>query len=267
MIRQPAVAGSFYPKNPQELRSLVGSLLQAEPEPQPATALILPHAGYIYSGAVAGEVLAQTRIPPTVLLFGPNHYGVGDEIACSAADAWQSPLGETPIAKELRRSLCVEIPQMRQDERAHLQEHSLEVMLPLLQERQPQLKILPIALRSLSLEECLQLGTQVARVLQAGNEEVLLLASSDMNHFLDAETTYRLDHLAIDAMTAFDPRRLFETVQENQISMCGVLPAVVVMQAARELGGSDCRLVRYAHSGLVNGDNSRVVGYAGMAIS
>lgn len=267
MIRQPAVAGSFYPDNPGQLLKQLGSLLQSEQVPQPATGIIVPHAGYVYSGAVAGELLAQTRIPRTVLLFGPNHYGAGDAIACSAADAWQTPLGTVSIATELRSTLCVEAPQIRQDERAHLQEHSLEVMLPLLQQRQADLQIVPIALRSLPLADCLQLGSSVANVLRGLGDEVLMLASSDMSHFLDAETTYRLDHLAIDAMTAFDPQRLFSTVAENRISMCGVLPAVVVMQAAKELGARECQLVRYAHSGQVNGDNSRVVGYAGLSLN
>ncbi len=267
MIRQPAVAGSFYPKNPAELQNELSALLHSTKEAQTATAIIVPHAGYVYSGAVAGELLAQTRIPQTVLLFGPNHYGLGNDIACSAADAWQTPLGQVPIEKGLRSRLCEQIPEIAQDERAHYQEHSLEVMIPFLQQRQPELQIVPIALRPLSLEQCLQLGSAVASVLHAFSEEVLLLASSDMNHFLDADTTYRLDHLAIDAMTTFDPQRLFATVNENRISMCGVLPAVVVMQAAKELGASQCQLVRYAHSGQVNGDNSRVVGYAGLMIA
>ncbi len=267
MIRQPAVAGSFYPADVNELSRQLASLLDSAQAPQPATGVIVPHAGYVYSGAVAGKLLAQTKIPPTLLMFGPNHYGLGDDIACSAADAWETPLGTVPIATGLRRKLCEQIPQIRQDERAHLQEHSLEVMLPLLQKLQPGLQVVPIALRSLSLADCLQLGSAVAAILQDLEEEVLLLASSDMNHFLDADRTQQLDHLAIDAMTAFDPERLFNTVTENRISMCGVLPAVVVLQAAKECGAKQCRLVCYAHSGQINGDNSRVVGYAGLTIS
>ncbi len=267
MIRQPAVAGSFYPQQKEELSRLLASLLHSEQNPQQARGLIVPHAGYIYSGAVAGELLAQTKIPPTVLMFGPNHYGLGDDVACSAADGWETPLGTVPIASDLRRELCARIPQIRQDERAHLQEHSLEVMLPLLQKLTTELQVVPIALRSLSLNDCLQLGSAVAAVLQDWEEDVLLLASSDMNHFLDAEQTQQLDQLAIDAMTAFDPEHLFAAVTENHISMCGVLPAIVVLQAAKQLGAKECRLVRYAHSGQINGDNSRVVGYAGLTIN
>ncbi|HEY5673235.1 MAG TPA: AmmeMemoRadiSam system protein B [Malonomonas sp.] len=267
MIRQAVVAGSFYPANPAELQVEVERLLQTEQPPQAAKALIVPHAGYVFSGAVAGEVIAATKIPRVVLLLGPNHQGAGCEIAVTEAESWATPLGNVPIAAALRSQLCAAISDLQVDERAHQFEHSLEVMLPMLQHSQPQLQIVPIALRYLSLNQCLQLGSDLAAVLKQLSEEVLLLASSDMNHFKDAETTERLDCMAIKKMTDYDPVGLYQTVQENRISMCGVLPAVVVMQAARELGASRCRLLRHTHSGQVNGDNHRVVGYAALSIN
>lgn len=267
MIRQAVVAGSFYPADPAQLQAEVESLLHTNQTPLPATAIIAPHAGYVFSGAVAGELIAATKIPETVLLIGPNHRGAGSDIAVTAADFWATPLGNVPIEDSLRRQLCTAITELQIDERAHQLEHSLEVMLPLLLKRQPKLQIVPISLRSLSLEECLQLGTKVASVLKEFAAEVLLLASSDMNHFLDAETTEQLDQLAIRKMTDYDQSGLYRTVQDNGISMCGMLPAVVVMQAAQQLGASECRLLRHTHSGLVNGDNNRVVGYAALTIS
>ena len=266
MIRQPAVAGSFYPAGPRELSDQLTALLPDE-TPTPAKAIIVPHAGYIYSGAVAGEVIGTTKIPETVLLLGPNHYGAGPTAAVSTVDGWSTPLGKVPLATDLRDHLCRQIEILQPDDSAHLQEHSLEVMLPFLQRMQPKLQVVPISLRSLSLADCLALGDSLGAVLRDWPVEVLLLASSDMNHFRDAETTSKLDHLAIEAMTAYNPVELYETVMNNQISMCGVLPAVIVMQAAKKLGASHCRLVRYAHSGLVNHDNSRVVGYAGLSIN
>lgn len=267
MIRQPAVAGSFYPANPVQLNHELDQLLPAAAVVQPAKAIIVPHAGYIYSGAVAGELIAGTRIPRTVVLLGPNHQGAGHDIAVTGAEQWATPLGNVPIAGQLREQLCVEVADMVVDERAHQYEHSLEVMLPFLLRCQPELQIVPISLRALSYAAASQLGHSLAQVLRSQSEEVLLLASSDMNHFLDADTTKRLDNLAISAMTDFDPQALYQTVVENHISMCGVLPAVVVMQAAKELGATACRLVRYAHSGQVNGENSRVVGYAGLSMN
>ena len=266
MIRQPVVAGSFYPEGPSALAKQLDKLVRSEQPPQPAKAIIAPHAGYVFSGAVAGELMAATQIPPTVLLLGPNHHGVGSNIAISAAESWSTPVGDVPIVDSIRQQLCLENTDIVVDERAHQYEHSLEVMLPLLLKCQPDLQIVPITLRSLDLAECLQLGTDIANVLKRQDDEILLLASSDMNHFLDAVTTRQLDFKAISAMTAFDPQALYRTVHENRISMCGVLPAVVVMQAAKELGASECHLLRYAHSGQINDDNSRVVGYAALSM-
>ncbi|WP_303721623.1 AmmeMemoRadiSam system protein B [Malonomonas rubra] len=266
MIRQPAVAGSFYQADPIRLKHDLDQLLSSKIPPQKVKALIVPHAGYIYSGAVAGELFAGTQIPQTVVLLGPNHHGAGHDIAVTGADGWEMPFGTVPIAADLRDKLCAAVQGLVIDDRAHQLEHSLEVMLPFLQCRQPHLSIVPISLRSLRYEDAAQLGKSIAAVLQRQKQEVLLLASSDMNHFLDADTTQKLDSLAINEMTGYDPEGLYKTVMENRISMCGVLPAVVVMHAAKDLGAASCRLVRYAHSGMVNGDNNRVVGYAGLMI-
>jgi AmmeMemoRadiSam system protein B len=267
MIRQPAVAGSFYPAGQQELSAQVASLMPADLPAVAARGLIAPHAGYVYSGAVAGELIAGTRVPETVLLLGPNHHGSGPPVSVSSVDGWATPLGNVPLAVALREQLCRRIEMLELDDRAHLREHSLEVMLPFLRHVQPHLQIVPLALRSLALADCLLLGDLLGAVLADWPTEVLLLASSDMNHFLDAETTRKLDALAIAQMTACDPAGLYATVMEHRISMCGVLAAVVVLQAAKGLGATRCRLVRYAHSGEVNHDNSRVVGYAGLSIT
>ena len=266
MVRQPAVAGSFYPANPEELAAQIDSFLTTEYESRQVKGLIVPHAGYVYSGVVAGEVFAAADIPRQVILIGPNHHGAGADIAVSGADSWAMPLGDIPIATPLREQLVNDIPVLSMDDQAHRYEHSLEVMLPFLLRLQPDLQIVPIALGHLSLIDCLQLGTALAQVLNGWTEDVLLLASTDMNHFSSAEISKKLDFMAIDAMTAYDPQRLYQVVRENQISMCGVLPTVTVMQAAHDLGARECQLVRYTHSGEVNGDNSSVVGYAGLIL-
>ena len=266
MVRQPAVAGSFYPANPEELTAQIDSFLTTEYESKNVKGLIVPHAGYIYSGAVAGEVFAAAEIPEQVILIGPNHHGAGADMAVSGADSWATPLGDIPVATALRDQIVNDIPPLSIDDQAHKYEHSLEVMLPFLLRRQPKLQIVPIALGQLSLADCLQLGTALAQTLKSWDQKVLLLASTDMNHFSSAETSKKLDSMAINAMTAYDPQRLYRVVRENQISMCGVLPTVTVMQAAHDLGARECQLIRYAHSGQINGDNSSVVGYAGLTI-
>lgn len=267
MIRQPAVAGSFYPADPAELATQLDSLLKVKQEPNNVRGIIVPHAGYVYSGAVAGEVFTAAEIPKQVILIGPKHYAAGANIAVSGADAWATPLGTVPIAAALRDQLVDNIVALTVDDQAHREEHSLEVMLPFLLCRQPELQIVPIALGQLSLTDCLQLGAEIAQVVENWNEDVLLLASTDMNHFSSAAISEKLDFLAIDAMTAYDLQRLYRVVRENRISMCGVLPTIVVMKAAYDLGARECRLIRYAHSGQVNGDYNRVVGYAGLTLS
>ncbi len=267
MIRQSAVAGQFYPADKFELTTQLDTFLRTKVKPKKVPGLIVPHAGYIYSGAVAGEVFAAVEIPRQVILLGPNHQDIGANIAVSGAAGWATPLGTIPVATALRQQLVAQIEVLSVDDRAHEYEHSLEVMLPFLLRRQPQLQIVPIVLGQLSLTDCLELGREIARVVEGSVGEVLLLASTDMNHFSSAEISEQLDFMAIDAMTAYDPQRLYQVVRENQISMCGVLPTIVVMQAAYDLGARVCQLIRYAHSGQVNGDNRRVVGYAGLTLS
>lgn len=266
MIRQPAAAGSFYPASPTELCAQVDSLLKVKCDTTKVKGLIVPHAGYIYSGAVAGEVFAGAKIPNQVILLGPNHHGTGENISVSGADAWATPLGNIPVSVTLRDHLTHSIPELSVDNLAHKHEHSLEVMLPFLVRRQRELQIVPISLGQLSLADCLHLGTALADTLKGWKDEVLLLASTDMNHFSTAARSEELDHMAINEMIDYNPQGLYQVVRDNRISMCGVLPAVIVMQAAHKLGARKCQLVRYAHSGQVNGDNSRVVGYAGFTL-
>lgn len=266
MIRQPAVAGSFYPADYSQLSAQLDEFLSVQGDELPAYGIIVPHAGYVYSGRVAGEVFATTSIPRQVVLLGPNHHGVGSRVAVSGAAGWQTPLGCIPVANQLRDKLAAEIELVQIDDLAHQYEHSLEVMLPFLQKRRQDLEIVPLTLGQLSFAECRSLGHAIAQVIKGWDEEVLLLASTDMNHFSTAEHSRQLDFMAITAMTAYDQRELYRVVRENHISMCGVLPTVAVMQAAEELGATECQLIDYAHSGQVNGDNSRVVGYAGLVL-
>ncbi len=266
MIRQPVVAGLFYPSSASELKRQLASFVTTGENKKKAIAAILPHAGYIYSGDVAGEVISRIKIPELVVLVGPNHHGRGEPIAVTATDAWTTPLGEVPVAKDFRAHLLNEIPQLVLDDRPHEQEHSLEVLLPFLQYVQSQVNIVPVALKHLDLEESSEFGRLLARAVKNWHEPVLLVASSDMNHFLPAEENTQLDARAIDAMTRFDVPGLYRVVDECQISMCGVLPVVSVMEAAKTLGAQRCELVRYSHSGEKSGDNRRVVGYAGLLI-
>lgn len=266
MIRQPAAAGTFYPRGKDELLKQLKTIIPSHRQPEPSLGLISPHAGYVYSGAIAGQLIADTELPQQIVLLGPNHHGVGEKAAICSEGSWHTPLGDVPIAEDLAGHLLQHCSLLKSDQLAHRFEHSIEVQVPLLQYLQPDLQIVPICLGSGSLSNWIGLGKDIGRALNDWPQNVLVIASSDMNHFLSADETRRLDRLAIDAAQALDPELLYRTVRDNDISMCGVIPAVVMLQAALDRGATECRLVRYGHSGEVNGDLSRVVGYAALRV-
>ena len=267
MKRMPAVAGSFYPETEQGLRSELKKLLSGPADRKQAIGLIVPHAGYIFSGAIAATGYQAVDIPATVLLLGPNHQGLGPQASIYARGSWQTPLGNLPVAETLADDLLNNCDLLEADELAHRFEHSLEVQLPFLQALRDDLRILPISLGHGPLDGWLTLGRQIGEALSRNEEQVLLLASTDMNHFASAAYSTEVDHLAITEMENYDPAGLFRLVRERQISMCGVIPTVVLLEAAKILGASSCRLLRYGHSGEVNGDLSSVVGYASLVVT
>jgi hypothetical protein len=268
MIRPPAVAGRFYPDDPRRLRSEVDSFLSGSDQEKKirAIACIVPHAGYAYSGSVAGEVYRRLQVPRRVILIGPRHYPRGAALAINSDGAWQTPLGMVPIDNLLAEKIVRGFPELREDNVAHSTEHSLEVQLPFLQQLVPSLAFVPIVIGPAQWDTLEGLGRALAAVIAAESEPVLLIASSDMNHYESDAVTRVKDRKAIDQILALDPRKLFDTVREEQISMCGYAAAVAVMIAANELGGMQAELVRYATSGEVNGDLQQVVGYAGMVL-
>ena len=267
MIRLPAVAGRFYPDDPRRLRAAVDSFLAGgEKMKIPVRACLVPHAGYLYSGAVAGEVYRRIEIPARVILLGPRHFPRGAPLAILSEGAWQTPLGLAPIDRSMAEKLVRAFPLLREDAVAHSAEHSLEVQLPFLQRLAPSFAFVPIAIGPAQWEPLEALGRALASVIAAEPEPVLLIASSDMNHYESDAITRVKDRKAIDQILALDPRKLFETVRDENISMCGYAAAVAAAIAARELGATGAELVRYATSGEVNGDMQEVVGYAGMVI-
>lgn len=266
MVRAPVVAGQFYPGDPRVLRQDVTRLLGPPQEGLAAFGVMVPHAGYVYSGSIAGKTLAGVKLSDPLLCLGPNHHGRGHRAALYAHGAWQTPLGSLPIAEELAAELLHSVPGLADDSLAHLPEHSLEVLMPFLQVRAPQTHIVPLCLAQAPLEDLIGLGEGIGRVLQRQAAPVLMLCSSDMNHFESGEVSRKKDQRAIARILALDPEGLYHTVREGRISMCGVVPAVVMLAAARVLGASQASLVEYGNSGEVNGDQSSVVGYAGVVI-
>jgi MEMO1 family protein len=284
-LRHPAVAGRFYPRDPEELRAEVRRFLSlsdssasnssqskssqsgsATQAPVRAVGCIAPHAGYMYSGHVAGVVFARVEIPRRCIVLCPNHTGMGRALAIMSEGAWEMPLGEVPIDGELAGALKQRFPGLQEDSAAHRAEHAAEVELPFLQVRQPRLRFVPIALGTTQYEVLEQLGVALADVVAAQEDSILLVASSDMNHYESDVMTRVKDHRAIERILTLDPRGLHEVVTEQNISMCGLGPAVTMLTAARQLGAKSAELVKYATSGDVSGDREMVVGYAGVVV-
>jgi len=265
MKRMPAVAGQFYPGTASGLSRTLLELTREEKERLPAIGVVSPHAGYVYSGAVAGELFSSIQVPGRAVIFCPNHTGIGEDAAIMSRGAWRMPWGDVPVDEELAARLETACPLLREDASAHSREHAIEVQLPFLHRFRPDVRIVPVALGRLSLEECRELGENVADAIEGDSERPLLVASSDMSHYVPDAVARKKDRMAIDRMLALDPEGLYRIVRTERISMCGVLPATVVLFAARRLGATSARLIRYATSGDVSREFDRVVGYAGLA--
>jgi hypothetical protein len=271
LLRHPAVAGRFYPGNPEDLRAEALAYLSQEGSKNTALVraigCIAPHAGYMYSGHVAGAMFAHVEIPQLCVVMCPNHTGKGRPLAIMSEGAWETPLGEVPIDDGFASALKRHFPALQEDSAAHRAEHAAEVELPFLQLLQPKLRFVPIALGTGQLETLEQLGLALADVISEQNEPVLMVASSDMNHYESDVITRAKDQLAIERILTLDPRGLHEVVTQQDISMCGFGPAVAMLTAARQLGAKSAELVKYATSGDISGDREMVVGYAGVVVS
>lgn len=265
-IRQPAVAGQFYPGNEAALRKELQRLIPTSGAKRKAIGAISPHAGYIYSGSAAGQLLAGIEIPRTVVILGPNHRGVGALAALAPEESWQTPLGSVPIEKRLAALIKQQIPQVEADASAHRMEHSLEVQVPFLQYLRPDVQIVPLCLAFGDFAGCELLGSGLASAIRQFDEEVLILASSDMTHYESAEVAKQKDSLALERALAFDAKGLVEVCRSQRITMCGVIPAAVMLVAAKALGAIAAELVAYTHSGQVTGDDREVVAYAAVAV-
>jgi MEMO1 family protein len=269
MIRPPAVAGSFYPSDARELARQIDGFTNAAtaaPPKIPARGCVVPHAGYMYSGHVAAAVYAAIEIPARCILLGPRHFPRGEAMAILTEGSFATPLGEAQIDSELARELAYECPRLREDAVAHEREHSLEVQIPFLQRLAGNFRFVPVVLATDRYPAIEELGHTVARVVAAQEEPVLVIASSDMNHYESEAITRAKDERAIARILALDPQGLYDTVRREQISMCGYAATVAMLVAVRDLGATEARLVRYATSGDINGDRERVVGYAGIVI-
>ncbi len=265
MIRQPGVAGSFYPGREKPLREMLDSMLADRVEPRPCPGLIVPHAGYVYSGKCAASGFKAVEITETVILIGISHRGRGAALAVDAHEYWSTPLGETAVDLELARRLTATSALFKLDKQASLLEHSLEVQLPFLQYLRPDVKILPITVSSVEAELLLAAGIELGRLLLE-ERKMLLVASTDFSHYLPATQAAELDRLALEKIEELDPMGLFTVVRDNRISMCGMPAAVLTLQSLKSTGARSAEIIQYTNSGEVSGDFAEVVAYASILV-
>lgn len=260
MIRRPAVAGTFYPGSKERLEKEVAGYITPAKQKKRVLGLISPHAGYVYSGACAGKGFAAVNIPAKVIILGVNHRGFGHSFAVDGSDYWSTPLGDAALDDELRSRLVKESKVFEIDSAAGRSEHSLEVQLPFIQYLNPGARIVPITVSCVDLRDLLLAGEEIAALLKE-DKDVFMVASTDMSHYIDAESANQQDHKAIDKILALDARGLYNTVMEERISMCGVAPTVIMLSAAVKAGAKKAEEVHYTNSGAVSGDYDQVVGY------
>jgi MEMO1 family protein len=266
MIRQPSVSGKFYPSSKKGLEDQIKFMACQDAVPRDVLGVVVPHAGYIYSGPVACELFSNIEITDSVIILGPNHTGSGRPAAIYASGSWSTPLGDITIDEEISESICTKTKLIEKDASAHIHEHSLEVQIPIMQYFRADFKIIPIVLSSRSLKDYQKIAHAIAGVISDSGKRILIVASSDMTHYEPQESAYKKDNLAIDAILKLDEKLLIERVARHGITMCGYVPVAVMIACVKVLGAKTAKLLRYATSGDITGDHEAVVGYAGIMV-
>jgi len=259
-MRKAVFAGSFYPSNGEAIISFFKNVKCLTPK-KDAVAAIVPHAGYIYSGKTAFKTLCSVNIPETVVVFCPNHRGLGWHLAVSSEDRWETPLGDVEVDVELSREIA-EFKYAKLDDVAHLYEHSLEVQLPILKILKPDAKIVAVSVATYNTSLLRDFAIHIAE--KTKNKDVLFVASSDMSHYVPADYAKKMDFMVIEALKKLDADTAFEVVEKYDISMCGILPAYVAVNIAKIKGAQKGEVIEYTNSGEATGDFNNVVAYLGM---
>jgi len=268
-VRKPVVAGQFYPASEKELKEQIGSFIKNNPFLKDVIACLVPHAGYTYSGRIAGETVSQIKMKNNFILLGPNHTGYGPEFSIMTEGSWQTPLGKVKINSCLAQKILEYSNYLKEDTLAHKYEHSLEVILPFLQYFKNNFEFVPIIITFDNPDILKDIGKEIARAIQelhmAGS--TVIVCSSDLTHYEPQLEAEKKDRAAINAILALDENKLTENVKKFNISMCGYAPSVVMLVAAKLLGAKTASLVKYQTSAEITGDESSVVGYAGILVN
>ncbi|MFA5308265.1 MAG: AmmeMemoRadiSam system protein B [Dehalococcoidales bacterium] len=264
MIRNPSVAGYFYPGSKNELRETVARYIDKNAPKVEAVGLLAPHAGYQYSGAVAGATISRVNFKDTFIIMGPTHSGLGKPFSVMPEGTWRTPLGDVEVDAVLARKIIDLSEYAEADYAAHEDEHAVEVQLPFLQYLKPDVRIVPIILAGAAVTIYKEIGHAIAAAIKETGHEAVLLASGDMTHREPASVAKEKDMKAVAAMLALDEDELTRLYHNLHITMCAHGPVATLIVAAKELGATGGELVKYMNSGDATGDYDEVVAYAGV---
>ena len=266
MVRKSTVNANFYRGTKAILTEELGKYVPSVETKKKVIGLISPHAGYIFSGGCAGKGFAAVEVPGVVIILGVNHYGFGHPFAVDGHDSWKTPLGEAEVHKELREKLVKDSEIFGVDSNASIKEHSLEVQVPFIQYINPEAKILPITVAAGDVQRLMTAGKEIAALIKDNPGDILIVASTDMSHYISADRAREKDKKAIDKILELDPEGLYNTVLMERISMCGAAPTTIMLSAALDLGAKKAEVIDYTNSGKVMGDYNRVVAYLSMIV-
>jgi len=267
MIRHPVVAGQFYPGDRESVYRMIEGYQPKDPSKLYARAIILPHAGYVYSGNVAVQTVSRIFAKKRVVLLGPNHTGYGELFALWPSGVWKIPGGDISIDEELASSILAGGTTIIADTLAHKREHSIEVELPILSYFFREFKFVPIACGLSGVEDYLRAAQQICKAIKPVQEEVLLIASSDMTHYEPDLTARKKDRQALEAIINLDAEGLLKKIKKENMSMCGASPVVILLSCMKILGARKAQVTLYQTSADAGADPQSVVGYAGVIIN
>ena len=268
ITRHPAVANQFYPSSKIALLQEIEGFIEKKSERKDIIAAILPHAGIMYSGSVAGAVVSQISPKETIVIIGPNHSGLGKPFSIMTDGTWRTPLGDIDIDVELAEEINSNSRYLENDSLAHQREHSIEVELPFFQYIQKDFKIVPILVFSDNKQVYENIADAIAKAIKntSKQDKVLIVGSSDLTHYEAQQIAEEKDKAVIESIIKLDEASLLKNVKELSVSMCGCGPVIIAITAAKQLGAKSAELVKYQTSADVSGNCSSVVGYAGITI-
>jgi len=242
-------------------------MLEPQAYKEKAISVISPHAGYVYSGKVAGSVFSSITLPENFVILGPNHQDVSTGISIMRQGVWETPLGDVSINTTLAALIMKQSGILKENAESHSQEHSLEVQIPFIQYLKKNISFVPISIANFATyDDLVELGKAIAEAIREYDQDVLIVASTDMSHYVSQEVAKEKDFLAIEKILDLDARGLYDVVKRENISMCGFKPTTTTIIAANELKAKKAELIKYQTSGDISGDFLKVVGYAGIRI-